>query len=228
MAIQVTCPGCMKRFQVSDKFAGQKGPCPNCKKEITIPDKSEEVVIHAPETSGPKDSKGRSVLKPIFRQETQVTPVKIAIIVGSIICALAGALVMRFQFGTDEVYPWWPLIAGAVVLSLPLVLSGYAMLRDSEIEPHRGKDLWMRVAICAAIYAALWLLFPVAEYTFRGYNNYSLIAAVSAMFAIGSFISLAALEFEFVMGMVHYGIYFGACILLRWLAAAGPLPFDQG
>ena len=51
MPINVTCPGCLKRFSVADKFAGKKGPCPKCKKIITIPKKEDEVVIHAPEHS---------------------------------------------------------------------------------------------------------------------------------------------------------------------------------
>src|SRR6187401_2984774 len=57
MAIDVTCASCKTRFQVSDKFAGKQGPCPKCKKIITVPTKKDEVVIHVPE-SGPKDSKG--------------------------------------------------------------------------------------------------------------------------------------------------------------------------
>ena len=72
MPIQVTCPGCLSRFTVSDKYAGKKGPCPKCKKEIMVPDKAQEVVIHAPEVSGPKDSKGVAVLKPIKRGEFRV------------------------------------------------------------------------------------------------------------------------------------------------------------
>ena len=34
MAIDVTCPSCHTRFQVSDKFAGKSGPCPKCKNTI--------------------------------------------------------------------------------------------------------------------------------------------------------------------------------------------------
>ena len=68
MPIKVICPGCTKRFTVSEKFAGQKGPCPHCKAEIKIPEVAEEeVVIHAPENFGPKDAGGRAVLKPIER-----------------------------------------------------------------------------------------------------------------------------------------------------------------
>ncbi len=42
MPIQVTCPGCLKRFTVADKHAGKQGPCPACKKPITIPKLEEE------------------------------------------------------------------------------------------------------------------------------------------------------------------------------------------
>ena len=59
MAIDVLCPGCQKKFRVSDQFAGKKGPCPQCKTIITIPAKGPEVIIHAPETEGPKGSDGR-------------------------------------------------------------------------------------------------------------------------------------------------------------------------
>ena len=73
MPIQVTCPKCFKRFQVSEKFAGKTGPCPNCKSQIKVPEASEEVVIHAPEDDAPKDRSGQSVLKPLKREETDVT-----------------------------------------------------------------------------------------------------------------------------------------------------------
>ncbi|MCA9246062.1 MAG: hypothetical protein KDA42_03075, partial [Planctomycetales bacterium] len=77
MPIHVICPGCHARFSVSEKFAGKKGPCPKCKKEIQVPAATEEVKIHAPEHSevGAKSAGGKLVLKPIERQETKVKPV---------------------------------------------------------------------------------------------------------------------------------------------------------
>ena len=60
MPISVVCPSCKARFNVSEKFAGQKGPCPKCKQPIVIPAVQEEVKVHVPEQfqSGGKDSKG--------------------------------------------------------------------------------------------------------------------------------------------------------------------------
>lgn len=97
MAIDVTCASCKTRFQVSDKFAGKQGPCPKCKKIITVPSKKDEVVIHVPET-GPKDSKGQLVLKPIGRKETRLTPVNIGVIAGSLVLVLIVSLVLRITF----------------------------------------------------------------------------------------------------------------------------------
>lgn len=97
MAIDVTCASCKTRFQVSDKFAGKQGPCPKCKKIITVPSKKDEVVIHVPE-SGPKDSKGNLVLKPIARKETRLSPVNIGVIVGSIVLLLIVSFVLGIWY----------------------------------------------------------------------------------------------------------------------------------
>ena len=82
MPIPVTCPGCLARFTVSDKYAGKQGPCPKCKQTITVPDKSQEVVIHAPENYGPKDAGGRPVLKPIKRVEFTPNGFQIVVAIG--------------------------------------------------------------------------------------------------------------------------------------------------
>ncbi|MEM7784324.1 MAG: hypothetical protein AAF623_13300, partial [Planctomycetota bacterium] len=80
MAIRVTCTKCHTRFNVSDKFAGQTGPCPKCKASIKIPDKSEEVVISAPKSSGPTDTQGRAIIDPIRRHESKISPIQLTII----------------------------------------------------------------------------------------------------------------------------------------------------
>ena len=75
MSIQVTCPGCLKRFSVSEKFAGQKGPCPKCKTVIEIPKLGDEVVIHGGEEfdHAGRDAHGKLIGKPILRIRSGVT-----------------------------------------------------------------------------------------------------------------------------------------------------------
>ena len=133
MPIQVVCPGCKKRFNVSDKFAGKTGNCPKCKHEITVPEKGDEVVIHAPEDAGPKDSSGRSVSKPILREETRFSiPWAIGIGVAAL-AVLITAVVIRYN--VTEVPPLL-LVFGAVGLAPPLVLGGYSFLRDDELQAY--------------------------------------------------------------------------------------------
>jgi hypothetical protein len=50
--IRVTCPGCNKKFQVDDSFAGKSGRCPSCKSPIQIPAGTEPSPVKPP--SGPK------------------------------------------------------------------------------------------------------------------------------------------------------------------------------
>src|ERR1700748_3832091 len=99
MPIQVTCPNpkCLKRFSVADKFAGQKGPCPNCKQIITIPKAEDAVVIHAPDHSeaGAGDAKGRNVLKTFKRKDTKFQPLLFTGVIGAVLVALLAALVIR-------------------------------------------------------------------------------------------------------------------------------------
>ncbi|HEY2250292.1 MAG TPA: hypothetical protein VGH74_04490, partial [Planctomycetaceae bacterium] len=124
MPISVVCPGCKARFNVSDKFAGKKGPCPKCKTVLTVPlAPVEEVKIHVPEeyASGGKDSKGRSVSKPIRRTETKIQPVLIALV----------AAIALVSFGlcylTRNVPDKLPLVIfGLSMLSPALAAAGYS------------------------------------------------------------------------------------------------------
>ena len=224
MAIQVVCPGCKKRFAVSDKFAGKKGPCPKCKTVIKIPEATEEVVVHAPEDFGPKDSAGRAVLKPIAREETKVSLIlTIGIVLGAIV-AVVVALLLRQSEDVSTVI----LGVGAVLLAGPLVWSGYAFLRDSETEPFRGQELWIRVAACAVAYAALWGI--VAFVIYYLFDNDPLevvqtVFIVPVMVGIGAFAAYASLDLDFGVAALHYGFYLLVTVGLRLIAglpALGP------
>src|SRR5262245_36585905 len=158
MAIDVTCPGCKTRFQVSDKFAGKQGPCPKCKGIIKVPAKSEQVVIHAPtEVSGPKGVTGQPVFKPIAWKETRVTTPQIVAIAAAVVVVLLVTIVLSLAFKGRP--PLIVLVVGSVVLAPPLAFAGYAFLRDTELEPHRGQELWLRLVAPSVVYPGLWALY---------------------------------------------------------------------
>jgi hypothetical protein len=215
MAIPVVCPGCKKSFNVSDKFAGKQGPCPQCKTLIKVPETGEQVVLHEPEGFGPKDTKGRAVLKPISRKETKISPLLTAIVLVAIVAVLVVAWMFRSPTG-DVSLPL--LVLGALALAPPLAWAGYTFLRDDELEPFRGKELGLRVMICSAVYAGLWGLVALITHYVLGGAQLEVIHMVfvaPVMIGIGAFGAFAALDFEFGTAAIHCSLYLLVTVALR-------------
>ena len=150
MPISVVCSGCTSRFTVSDQFAGRTGPCPKCKKPITIPAKAAgEVTIHEPAAPAATGASGRMPTAPIvFHEKPLSLPIVASVAAGAVACVIA-AFVCRGIWGPGRA-PTWLMAAGATVLAFPLARIGYAIVRDREIQPYRGVGLLVRCAICAA------------------------------------------------------------------------------
>jgi hypothetical protein len=221
MPIAVTCPKCLTRFSVNEKFAGKKGPCPKCKNEITIPELTEQVVIHAPPDVAPKDSKGQSVLKPIKRKEAKFSRALIWGSVGGVAGVILLALGMRLTGGTPIIMR----ILVALAVAPPLVRFGYAISRDSELEPYVGRELWNRVWITSAVLAATWLIYVfitpyVLDIDYA--SEMGLLASgisLVVMLTFGSVAAMAAFELELFGGMIIAGVYVAATLLLAILGA---------
>jgi len=224
MAIDVTCNKCLTRFQVSEKFAGKKGPCPKCKTIITVPDKKAEVVIHAPEVSGPVDSKGQAVLKPLTRTEVKLTTPVIVGIVGAVVVVLLAAVVLRFT--TKPIPPggfrhYSPVVTviGAMLLAPALAFAGYTFLRDDELAPHRGTDLILRLIAPSVVYPGLWgLYWAVFAYLASSHitpNWYVAAFVLPVLIALGALTAQASLDLEFGTGALHYTMYLATTVLLR-------------
>jgi hypothetical protein len=208
MPISVVCPGCKKRFSVSEKFAGQEGPCPKCKEKIKIPELADQVVVHAPEDAGPKDKKGRSISKPILREETRFSPKIAAAIAGGALVVLVLAIILRAGEG-ESVSPVI-LAFGALLLAPPLVLGGYSFLRNDELEPYRGKELLVRALSCGAAYAFLWGVYwwvPWALELEGGFQIMQLLYIFPPLVMAGGFAAFASLDLDYSMGLIHYGFY---------------------
>lgn len=218
MPIQVTCRNCLKRFSVSDKFAGKKGPCPNCKKTIEIPKADEEVVIHAPPDDAPKDSTGQSVLKPIERKETDVTRKGLIITIVTVVTIFGFAAALRFV--GDGSAPLWTQIIGLLVFAPPLIWAGYSALYDQEREPYVGPELRNRVLICSAIFPNIWVVYAFAPAYLLDLDQASHMSwtmfgiTLCAMIGLGGLASAACFDLDFMMGVLHSGMYFIGILLL--------------
>ena len=216
MPIDITCPGCRTRFNVNEKFAGQKGPCPKCKTVIEIPKVEDAVVVHAPEEFGPKNASGVGVLKPIAREETKVTPLMIIGIVCAIFAVLISALMLR---GVEE-KPTWLLALGALLLAPPSVWAGYTFLRDDELEPHRGRYLVIRVLACSLVYAVLWGVYawlPSFAFNLQTLEVFHLLLILPPIIAVGAFAAFASLDLDFGTGLIHYGFYLLVTVVLSFI-----------
>jgi hypothetical protein len=177
-------------------------------------------VIHAPETSGPKDSTGRPVLKPLRRVEFSVSTAQIIIAsVLSVICLL-GALGARAM---NAVPPTWALALVAIGLAYPLAAVGYTFFKEDELGGYVGKERWIRLGVCAAVFAFTWGLYWFLSYYFGNksladIDALQLMIFVGLMFAAGIGASLGACELEVGQSFFHYAIYFLATLILALLA----------
>jgi hypothetical protein len=192
---------------------------------IKIPTADEQVKIHEPEqfAGGGKDAKGRPVLKPIARSETKANPVVFVGIAAAVVVAFAVAFVLKkSELSTSPIF----LGVCGTVLAPPLVLGGYTFLRNQELEPYRGKELFLRAAICSAAYALMWGAMWGLKHFLVGEGgseilSMAIVAAPPAI--IGSLAALGTLDLDFGSGFFHYVLYLGTCVLLRLTMGLKPL-----
>jgi hypothetical protein len=223
MAIQVVCPGCKKSFNVDDKFAGKTGPCPKCKTKITIPAKQAEVKVHAPDefSGGGRGVTGKLALKPIARQETRIKPAMAAVIGGATIAAIAWALLMRVA--ATEPGPLRYLMSGVglIMVSPLLVVAAYTFLRDDELEGYRGKELYVRAAVCGLVYMILWAVFAYVKVTMGTIDLPMWLLVAPPFLIVGGMAGKFSLDLETANGFFHYAFYAAATMILGAIAGMG-------
>lgn len=220
MPIPVICPGCKSRFTVSDRFAGQTGPCPKCKKPITIPAQAvKSVTIHEPEAPTASSAAGRPPLAPIRRLDQPISPVAFAATVAGILVAMVLAWLVPAAF---KPAPHWLLALGGFLVAVPCAALGYVGVRDRELEPYHGRDWILRSLACAAVYAGLWCargLLP-AEQTAEMWNWLYL---GPLFFIPGVIAAMAAFDLDQGRAVAHFSLFAMLTALLRWLAGLSPL-----
>lgn len=219
MAISVVCPGCKKRFTVSDQFAGKTGPCPQCKSPITIPEKTPEVTVHAPVefASGGRGRRGELLIKPVAHRNYRWDPV----VATAIAATVVGTAAVTFVAG--GLLNDYLLVRGLglLLVSPALVLAGYQVLHDDDLEPYSGRSLYLRVGIGALVYTLLWGLFSWLAVPFLTGELWTWFFVAPPFLVLGALVAFATLDLDFSNAFLHYAFYLLATILLRWLAGMG-------
>jgi hypothetical protein len=222
MAIAVLCPGCQSRFSVSDQFAGRTGPCPKCKKPITIPAvTAEAVTIHEPDAPVTTSAgTGRAPTAPIRRIEKPISGLVGGSIAAGVVAVMAGAWLLGMLWKPAP--PPWLLLVGAFLIAVPSVMLGYVAVRNRELEPFRGTPLLLRSLACALVYAGLWwvkgLLPPEATAEMWQWMYLGPMFVVS-----GALAALVTLELDWGTAVGHFSLYAMFTALLRWLIGLPPL-----
>jgi hypothetical protein len=221
MAIPVVCPGCKSTFTVSDKFAGRTGPCPKCKKPITIPAAPVQVTIHAPDEAA-ASVPGRITTTPIeFVEQPVPKTAFIAAAVGAVVLMLL-ALLSRVVWGGPGLAPTWLLAIVGCLVAPPCAWLGYEIVRDRNLEAYRGRTLLVRSLICGAVYAALWAVKGLLPADLTA-EMWAWIYLGPPFFFAGALAALAAFDLDWGTGVGHYSLYVMFTALLRWLAGFMPV-----
>jgi hypothetical protein len=218
MAIVVVCPGCRKSYEVSDKFAGKSGPCPKCKQILQVPALSEQVQVHTPTefASGGRNASGKLDLKPITHTDAKLQPLATTIIVAAALATLFAAWAGGNRGMFDA---FWASAVSLFVVSPPLVVAAYAIVRNDELEPYRGKSLCFRAAVCAGGYVVLWGLFSwLAAHGVITGDVWVWVFVGPSFLAVGGLVAMATLDLAFGDALFHYGFYILATVILRWAA----------
>ena len=216
MSILVVCPGCRKRFKVSDKFAGKSGTCPNCKTTIKVPSEAEEVKVHAPTefAEGGRSTTGKLITKPITREQTRLPPV-MAVAIGG---AALTVVLLTWLTGSLIQTNLAVRILGLLLISPPLVVAAYSFLRNDELEPYQGTALYVRSAICALSYVVLWGIYSKLGGTILTGDLWQWFFVVPPFLVAGALVALACLDLDFGSGFFHYAFYVLVTVLLGWVA----------
>ena len=225
MAISVVCTKCRARFNVSDKFAGQTGPCPKCKSPIKIPKPSGDVTIHDPTVSAGSPSTGQMPTTPIVFKEDSFSRITLTLVfAASVLLFLAAYIsgqIFRAEPGRVEI-PVLLQAVTAILVAIPCTKIGYTVMRDKELEPYKGRQLTVRVLACSVIYASLWIVRGTIGIENPEIWQWLFIAPVF-LFAGGL---TAAISFDLDWGVAvsHYSLYVVLIALVRYTAGLQP-PF---
>lgn len=217
MAINVVCPGCFQRFSVSERFAGQKGPCPKCGQVIEIP--KGDVVVHEEEGFGGKGASGKLLTKPLERMQLAFSNGQIGLLAGG----GAAVLLISIGLGFTGDFGGKVFVAALVqgLLGPVMAMLLYPFLAGSEdLGVYEGKELTTRGGLCGLGLALTWWGFLAAAYYLGMTNPISWVILVPCV-VIGVMAAYGALDISVPSGVLLYLVFFLVLLVLFWLSGLG-------
>ena len=214
MAIHVICPGCLARFEVSDRFAGKRGPCPKCGHIIEIP--KENIVVHAPDEIMVEGKKtvNPDLIRPI--EQKTVPFVQTALLVNLVVAIAVLVIALVFHFIPTGPVTW--VVGGLLlfVVAFPLVKYGYMMVRDpNDLEIFLGGELTRKSAIAMVGFAFLWIVFE-GILLFLNPGTWGVLYLIPVVL-LAAFIPLVLFDMEYGNGLMLFAVFVIAIIILRGL-----------
>lgn len=205
-----------------------------------------EVKIHAPDEVSQlgKTKTSAASLKPLTRIDARLTP-RLMVVVGGLTAALFVAAWFGGRFvqsppplATDqeaneeliaarrmEMLPIYGLRGlGLLLIGWPIVLAGYAVLRDDELEPYRGGDLRRRMWICLAVYIGVWGAYALVPADLLQ-EPIILGAMVPMLLLPAAVAAYFCFDLDYLGSAIHTSFFFLVTLLLG--ATAGlPMPWS--
>ena len=208
MAIDVICPGCHKRFQVSDQFAGQKGPCPGCKTIIQIPKLEDVVVVHERETTS---SGAPAKLNSIRRQHTTAGKSELLCASGALLAGLLSTILVRFLSETEPNPGFFTTLLIGSLLGSSTSLLGNIVLRGQDNGSNYGRKTIVRACLVGVIYTVIWRMLVLISDGLLVEDGSVILPAVIilaiALTAISTFLPMFVFDFEYQQGLVHVALF---------------------
>ncbi|MBR5758639.1 MAG: hypothetical protein IKX88_08595 [Thermoguttaceae bacterium] len=218
MAIRVICPGCMTSFEVDDRFAGKKGPCPKCGHIIEIP--KEKLIIHAPDTitDGGKTKAAAHTghdARPIAAKRIIYTGKQIF---WGVMGAL-GAMALTYLVGASGL-TLAAKIYGAIavfLIAFPIAEFGYTLIRDeNDLEMFLGNERHWRSFYTALVFGASWLVFEAFAYYLNATGPMTCLYLLVCG-AIGAIGALIFFDCNYGKALLVYALFAVAAIVGRGL-----------
>lgn len=198
-----------------------------------------DVKIHGPEEAAKtgKTKTGHPTSKPLLRTDARLTWKLLLFVVGTTTLLFVAAYFGRTVVaGPAPLYDSQLNNADAVsahrmafikvyalravallAIGWPIVIAGYTVLRDDELEPYRGRGLHLRTLYCLIGYLASWGIYAWIPDDLRQ-ETYLWILLVPMVVLPAAVTAYFTLDLDFFGSTMHACFFFLVTLMLGWTA----------